>query len=615
MYRLREDLSRVRRDENGEGPPLYCGMELSGRYLLEECIGRGGMGEVWRALDRRLDRSVAVKILPASQRDVAGRVDRFRREARIAAGLQHPGITVVHDVGEHEGLLYFVMEHLKGEDLSKIIRRAPSGLPIDRVLRLGIQLADALDTAHRHGVVHRDIKPSNIMVTTFDRVKVCDFGVARIVETLSGETGTVGVGTPLYTAPEQFEGRASACADLYSLGCVLYEVVTGLTPFQGPPPTLMYKHKYEAPRPIDSLRDDVPAELGALMMELLEKDMEKRPKDASVVGERLRALRRTLRDVGARPAVALPDSERSEKGAPPDLRTVMPPPASLLGADSEDVSPGSRAVRLGAVLRAALDEPEIHPLTLGLGEGPDGAVVVDLARLAHVLIAGAEPEAKTMVMHSVVTSLLMHAKPDQVRMVLADSTHAELSAYGSIPHLLTPAVTDAGSAIGMLAWAEEEMDRRYDTLAAHGYRHIDAYNQAVRSGQVQDDQLVYPYIVVVVAEFSELVAIAPRETENLIGRLTRLARAVGIHLVLCTHQVTERVLSRRLRADVPSRLALRLNSVEGSELVIDQAGAEKLLAGEVLFLAKGADSPIRMCGTAVGPSEIAAVVEHWFRSA
>ena len=581
------------------------------------------MGEVWRGSDRRLNRPVAVKILPTSQRGVAARVDRFRREARIAAALQHPGITVVHDVGEHEGVLFFVMEHLKGEDLAAIIRKTPSGLPVDRVLHFGVQLAGALDAAHRRGVVHRDVKPANIMITEFDRVKICDFGVARVVQRIDGETGTAGIGTPLYTAPEQFEGRAGAPADLYSLGCVLYEALTGCTPFQGLPTELMHKHLHEAPAPVDALRPDVPEKLGALVMGLLEKSAEERPPDASSVAERLRALRRALREVRVRKDVIrfVAGNARSGSRAVPGRRTrSQVPPKSLLGVDGDDRSTPeseSRAVRLGAILRSASDEEDVHPLTVGIGRGPDGVVMVNLADLAHLLIAGVRPTATTMTIHSLLTSILTHASPDEVRMVLAASSHDELSVYAGVPHLLTPPVTDPGSALGMLGWAEEEMDRRYDDLAAHGLRHIDAYNEAVRSGRFgragREGGAVapYPYIVVVVAELAELTAVALPETVRLIGRLARLARAVGVHLVLGTRQVTDRTLLRGLRANIPSRTALRTDTTAESELIIDRPGAENLTDDEALFLAKGADEPVKVRRAAVTLRDIAAVVDHW----
>ncbi|GLZ08894.1 hypothetical protein Acsp03_63600 [Actinomadura sp. NBRC 104412] len=533
---------------------------------------------------------------------------------------------MVHDVGEHEGLLFFVMEYLKGEDLAKIIRRCPAGLSIDRVLSVGIQLADALDAAHRRGVVHRDIKPANIMLTAVDRVKVCDFGVARIMEPTAGETGTVGVGTPLYSAPEQFDGRAGAQADLYSLGCVLYELLTGCTPFQGSPVELMYKHKHEVPAPVDSLRTETPSDLNSLVMALLDKAPRKRPHGGGEVKETLRALRRRLREaaVGAAIVVSPQENGGPEPGARRAARQCFePPPASLLGsgdveADTARSSRDGHAVRLGRVLRSMPTDTEVRPLLVGLGESPAGGLVVDLAHLSHMLIAGDEPAENAAAVHSLVVSILMHAVPDRVRMILVDSQRTGLSIYAGIPHLLTPVLTTPEKAVGALGWVVEEMERRYDDLAEHGYRHIHAYNEAVRLGRLRRPEHAvgggpHPYVIVVVEELADLMAVARRETEDRIGKLTRLARAVGIHLVLATSQVTERTLSRRLTADVPSRLALKTASIDRSELVIDLPGAERLVKGEALFLPKGESKPARIRCATVTEQEIESVVAHWVR--
>lgn len=613
--------------ERTTGGPLYGGVELDGRYLLEEAVGQGAMGQVWRGLDRRLGRPVAVKILPPVRRSRSEQVERFRREARIAAALQHPAITVVHDVGEHEGLLYFVMEYLEGEDLSKVVRRHPEGLSIDTVLGFGIQVADALGAAHGRGVVHRDVKPANIMVTASNRVKICDFGVARIVERFDGVTGTRGVGTPLYTAPEQFEGRASAQADLYSLGCVLYELLTGCTPFHGTPLELMYRHQNELPQPVHALRSDVPDDLDALVAELLEKDPTKRPQGAQPVVTRLRALRRKLREAAEAGEVPLlprtgdrpGPSDRGEAG-----RRFEPPPLSLLGRDGGSAAAAGRspsdgeAVRLGDVLRFAPDGEE-RPLAAAIGRDESGPLVVDLASLPHLLIAASTAAEKSAAVHAVVASLLMRVRPDRVRMILVDSKRMELSTYAGVPHLLTPVVTDAGSAIGTLRWVEEEMERRYDDLAAHKCRDIGAYNEAARNGGIAVSSsapagLPRPYIVVVVEELAEIVSISPREAEERIGRLGRMARAVGIHLVLATGQVTDRVLSRRIRADVPSRLAFKMSSSEESDLVIGRPGAERLRRiGDALYLPKGSSRPVEIRCASPSEHEIESIVDHWVR--
>src|SRR6476619_1133958 len=211
-----------------------------GPYEVLSPIGAGGMGEVYKARDTRLDRTVAVKVLPEH---IAKREDaraRFEREARSVASLNHPNICVLHDIGSHEGAGYMVMEFMEGETLAARIEKG--ALPLDQALRFAVQIADALDRAHRAGVTHRDVKPQNIMLTR-DGVKVLDFGLAKSMpkpgpaeDTLTApltSEGTV-LGTPQYMAPEQLEGKeADARSDIWAFGAVLYEMVTGLKAFQG----------------------------------------------------------------------------------------------------------------------------------------------------------------------------------------------------------------------------------------------------------------------------------------------------------------------------------------------------------------------------------------------
>ncbi|WP_433227886.1 protein kinase domain-containing protein [Actinomadura formosensis] len=277
------------------------GLELAGRYRLERLLGSGGMGEVWRAVDTRLRRAVAVKTLRAHSRADSSLVTRFRREAEIAARLQHPGITVVFDFGEHEGHLFLVMELLEGEDLRSVLSREPRGLPIPRVLELARQIAEALSAAHAGGIVHRDIKPANLMVLESGRVKICDFGIARFAEATAGLTGRGIIGTPSYMAPEQLEGgRIDQRTDLYALGCVLYQLETGRPPFPGDKGigALMHAHLNVPPPSPCAVRPDVPDELDRLTRALLAKRGTERPADAATVAAKFRAIEDEIKSMG-----------------------------------------------------------------------------------------------------------------------------------------------------------------------------------------------------------------------------------------------------------------------------------------------------------------------------
>ncbi|HZE33272.1 MAG TPA: serine/threonine-protein kinase, partial [Actinoallomurus sp.] len=271
------------------------GLELGGRYRLEEQIGAGGMGDVWRGVDLRLRRPVAIKILPADMAADQSAVERFRREAETTAGLQHPGITVTFDIDEHrdgqEELVFLVMELLTGRDLRTVLNQSPHGVPIELAVSLIAQAADALAAAHSRGIVHRDIKPANLFLLDDGRVKLCDFGIARLGDATQLTASGNFVGTPLYMAPEQFRAeQLDARSDLYSLGCVLYELLVGAPPFEAVtnPAAIMYKHFSEAPVPPRSRRPDVPEHVERLTLGLLAKDPAGRPPSASVVVASLR---------------------------------------------------------------------------------------------------------------------------------------------------------------------------------------------------------------------------------------------------------------------------------------------------------------------------------------
>jgi hypothetical protein len=270
---------------------MESGTELAGSYRLESLLGRGGKGEVWRCRDLRLDREVAVKILLAAAADPV-EARQFRREAESAARLRHPGITVVYDIGQHDGRMFTVMELLHGQDLARLLSGHSGGLPVSQALSIGLEIAAALAYAHGEGIVHGDLKPPNVFIQDDGSAKVCDFGIARDLNATSSVTGQH-LGTPAYIAPEQWAGEpVTSSVDLYALGCTLYELLTGQQPFQGPSlPALIHRLLTEVPVPPHDRRPEVPAALSDLVVALLAKAPEDRPPNAAAVVAALTQIR------------------------------------------------------------------------------------------------------------------------------------------------------------------------------------------------------------------------------------------------------------------------------------------------------------------------------------
>ena len=524
---------------------MLRGVTLTGRYRLDEKLGAGAMGEVWKGFDLRLHRDVAVKVYPGHLDTDLRRVERFRAEAMICGRLQHPGIVVVHDADEDQGRLFFVMELLAGNDLKKVMSTARNGLPIERAIRIAARLSDALAAAHAEKIVHRDIKPANIMLLSGDRPKLCDFGIARVLT--PGDQATAQVGTAAYMAPEQFNGRPEERSDLYSLGCVLYEMLTGDLPFHGTALQLAYRHAFEAPKAPSETRAEIPVQLDELVLQMLAKKPEDRPSTAGEVAMRLKAMQERpaptpapRRVIRRKTAWRLPPQQLLKAGVPARKHTdvdeamlsAIETVLSKAGVDAEAAgytrAPGLTRfeIRLGPMtlaedvlalkdaLAAALNDSAIRLVPVKKSSSPlpgVSAVVVevphripDLISLGDLLrevstkdelVLGRDRNGNPAVLnlkespHLLIGGDAKECDPlcTVMAAVLMQRSPLELrmALFDSRKRGLT-AFMDVPHAVNeedLLTWIVAEVDRRYADLSATHCRTTDEFNLMVRQGR------------------------------------------------------------------------------------------------------------------------------------
>jgi serine/threonine-protein kinase len=396
-----------------------------GRYEVVETLGKGGMGVVYRARDPELGRDVAIKVVLAWAQYDPDAMERFNREARVVAQLQHPHIVTVFDAGRTEDdLPYFVMEYLEGTDLGEVLGMAGTLAP-SRALRYALQVCDGLSYAHAREIVHRDIKPANLLITPDDSLKIVDFGIARLAGSQITGTG-MSLGTPLYMAPEQVAGKqVDHRADVFALGGVLYTLLAGESPFEAPTlGGICHKIETQAPRSLSERGLDIPRRLEAIILRSLEKDPAERYQSAEALAADLRSVQGDVEAAATAPTVITPSTARVS----PTTRTERIGP--------RDRKPG-RAVALAALAMIAAAAalwafPELRPWTSE--QEPQGL-----------------GESETPIAEETDSSAIAATEPDDTTAGAAERQESEVAAVASDTESETTTASGGETAVGAAA--------------------------------------------------------------------------------------------------------------------------------------------------------------------
>ena len=427
--------------------------EIAGRYQIVKKLGAGAFGTVYKAKDKILGRMVAIKTIRLEGLAAAGAsldemLERFKREAQVSAQLKHPNIVTIYDIGDSEGVSYLAMEFIDGVGLDRVISAA-GRLPLDRAAAIGVQIADALDFAHKHGVVHRDIKPANIMMETGDRVKVTDFGIAKV--TTSGEhltmTGSL-LGTPSYMSPEQARGgELDGRSDLFAVGCIVYEMLAGQKAFRGDSITgLIFKIITEEPPPIKALDPDIPEEIIRIIANALAKTPDGRYQSGREIADDLAAFTRagstpTIRQAEVQTAAGLPAAPAPSPASPPTIQSppTVASPGPVAGGTPTIASPPARAAappRPAQPAPATPRSPSPAPRKSGGGAG----LLIGLGLVGLLFVGGAAAGAWYFLIHKSPTA----TTTTEASLPSSDTPATVAPAAG--PHVTAPSSTEGAEA-------------------------------------------------------------------------------------------------------------------------------------------------------------------------